>query len=200
MNTTQLMIAVAVIVAVLALGAWLLSRQRRSADLRRRFGPEYDRTVRQMGDASRAESQLEARSARVSALEIRSLSTDERETFGERRRKAQAQFVDDPLAAVSAADRLVAEVMQARGYPMSDFERRAEDVSVDHPEVVGEYRSAHAIAQRQGDGQASTEDLRRAMVHYRALFAELLETPTPDQGSPGETAAEPASTGGSRRA
>jgi len=97
MNTTQLMIAVAVIVAVLALGAWLLSRQRRSADLRRRFGPEYDRTVRQMGDASRAESQLEARSARVSALEIRSLSTDERETFGERWRKAQAQFVDDPL-------------------------------------------------------------------------------------------------------
>jgi hypothetical protein len=169
-------IAAAVIVA--AIVAVFLMRRQRSERLRRRFGPEYDRTVRDIGGIRKAEAALEARAARVARLHIRPLSPEDAQQFSEGWRVVQAQFVDDPQGAVAQADRLVGEVMHARGYPVGEFEQRVEDISVDHPSVVKNYRAARAIAQQHARGQANTEDLRQAMVHYRALYAELLDQPT----------------------
>ncbi len=167
-------IVVAVIVVIAIAGAlWAFTQRRRSTDLRRRFGPEYDREVREHGRRG-AETELERRERRVEALEIRPISREDRERFGEEWRVVQARFVDDPRGAVTDADRLVGEVMRTRGYPVGDFEQRAADISVDHPHVVENYRAAHEIALRHKRGEASTEDLRKAMVHYRALFEELL--------------------------
>ena len=146
------------------------------------FGPEYDRARQEHPDQRSAERELEERKERVEQLHIRSLSSDERDQFVERWRSAQAQFVDDPAGATRVADALIGEIMQARGYPVGDFEQRAADVSVDHPGVVEHYRAAHAIALRTDRGQADsgdTEDLRQAFVHYRALFDDLLEVEAP---------------------
>jgi hypothetical protein len=176
---TQLMwiIAAAVVVAVIV--ALLALRRQRSERLRQRFGPEYERTVREAGDVRKAEAALEARAARVKRLHIHPLSARDAQQFSEAWRVVQAQFVDDPRGAVTQADHLVGEIMQARGYPVAEFQQRVEDISVDHPSVVMNYRAARSIAESHARGQASTEDLRQAMVHHRALFAELLgQAPT----------------------
>jgi FtsZ-interacting cell division protein ZipA len=167
-------IVAVVIVALLVAGAILWSRRRRSEHLREHFGPEYERAVEAKGDRAKAEADLAERQKRVEKLNIRPLEPAERREFSARWDDVQARFVDDPPRAVAFADALLGDVMKARGYPVSDFEQRAGDVSVDHPVVVDHYHKAHDIAVRQGRGQASTEDLRQAMIHYRALFDNLV--------------------------
>jgi len=178
MNPVVWLVLAVVVVAVALAAVWLSSRRRRSDELRDAFGPEYDRAVQEHGERGDAERDLAARAERVEQLHIRSLSEDESAHFAEAWRGVQAHFVDDPEVAIAQADELVAEVMQSRGYPMGNFEQRAADVSVDHPRVVENYRAAHAIASRSATGDDTpTEDLRQAMVHYRALFDELIGTP-----------------------
>ena len=155
--------------------AFVIMRNRRSEELRRRFGPEYERAVQEKGDVRKAEATLQARATRVERLHIRTLTSEDAKRFSDEWRRVQAEFVDDPANAVTQADRLVGEVMTARGYPVGDFEQRVEDISVDHPNVVMNHRAARDIAEQHARHAASTEDLRQAMVHYRALFAELLE-------------------------
>jgi hypothetical protein len=170
-------ILVAVLVIVAAVAVAYALRERRSRALREGFGPENERTLHEHDDDRRAaEGELQERQERRAELDIHELGPDERERYAERWRHAQRRFVDEPAVSVADADGLVREVMQARGYPVDeDFERRAADVSVDHPEVVDHYRSAHEISLRTASGDGSgTEDLRQAMVHYRALFSELL--------------------------
>lgn len=172
------LVPILLILVVIAVGVavWLYTQKRKTEALRGAFGPEYERAVQETGDRRKAEEALEERKERVEKLRIRALAADERERFAGRWRSAQAQFVDDPRGAIAEADRLVAEAMQARGYPVGDFEQRAADISVDHPGVVEHYRAAHAIAQKSDHDEAETEDLRQAMVHYRALFEDLLES------------------------
>jgi len=178
MDQHQMLILVAVIVIaviVVAAIAFATSRKRRSMKLKERFGPEYDRVLQKEGDPRKAEGVLEFRQKRREKFHIRPLSAAGKASFGIRWKEVQARFVDDPRGAVTVADSLVTDVMQARGYPIGEFEQRAADLSVDYPVIVDNYRAAHTIAARHGAGQASTEDLRQAMVHYRALFQELLE-------------------------
>ena len=175
MPDATLIIVAVVIIAILVAAVWWYSMRQRSAKLQERFGPEYERTVAEKGDTRKAEDELTDRQKRVSKLEIKPLAADERRRFNDEWRAVQARFVDDPSAAVRDADTLVGRVMEARGYPVGDFEQRAADVSVDHPTVLEHYRAAHAVALRHAQGQASTEDLRQAMVNYRALFDELLD-------------------------
>ncbi len=172
MDPKMIIIIAVVVVAVLAI-AWSLARKRRSEALRERFGPEYERTVRERGPA-RAESELLERKQRVDKFQIRELGAAERERFITEWRAVQARFVDDPKGSVGEADTLVTRVMQARGYPMSDFDQRAADISVDHPRVVDNYRAAREIALRHRRGEATTEDMRNAIIYYRSLFDELL--------------------------
>jgi cytoskeletal protein RodZ len=174
---------VLLVVAILAVGVavWMFMQKRRSQELREDFGPEYGRTVEEYGDRSQAEKELRERKERIEELNIRPLPPSQRHEFAEAWRGAQARFVDDPPQAIAEADRLVAEVMEARGYPMGEFEQRAADVSVQHPDVVQNYRAAHEIAQRSERGAAGTEDLRQAMVHYRALFEDLLDVRETEQ-------------------
>jgi hypothetical protein len=167
-------IIVGVFIVIAALG-FLVVRTRRTRRLRARFGPEYDRVVSEAGGVRQAEGVLEFREKRREQFAIRPLSPSDRATYKAKWDEVQSKFVDDPRQSVGVADRLVNEVMRARGYPMSDFDQRAADISVDHPIVVENYRAAHTIALRHDRGHADTEDLRRAMVHYRALFEELLD-------------------------
>ena len=178
MSTTMIIVLAVAVVAVLAIAAaaWIFMQKRRTERLRSRFGPEYERVVGTGEDRRRAESVLEERQKRVEELDIQSLSLEERRRFAQAWTREQARFVDDPKGAVAEADRLIGEVMKTLGYSVGDFEQRAADISVDHPMVVENYRSAHQIAIRDRRGEAGTEDLRKAMVHYRALFEELLET------------------------
>jgi len=171
-----IVVAVVVLVAVVGAVAAIDSRRRRTKQLRQRFGPEYDRAVERHGRRKEAETELAAREERRRGLDIRPLEREQRERFAEQWRDVQGRFVDAPQEAVRESDRLVREVMRQRGYPVDDFDQRAEDVSVDHPHVVENYRAAGRIAERNQRGEASTEDLRQATVHYRALFEELLET------------------------
>jgi len=177
MNPTLLVVIVVAAIIIIA-AIVFVTNKRRSDELRERFGPEYDRAVQELGGRRAAEPELESRVKRVEKLDIRPLKPADRMRFEQTWRATQAHFVDDPTAAVGEADRLVGDVMAARGYPVGDFEQRAADVSVDHPEVVEHYRAAHGIAVRQRQGQANTEDLRQALVDYRALFDDLLETST----------------------
>ena len=177
-DTTLMIITAVVVVAALAL-AWLYVASRRRQRLRTRFGSEFERTAHDLGSEKRAEAVLAEREKRVSGYKIRDLSPEEQGRFSEAWRRVQALFVDDPASAVTEADLLVTEVMNARGYPMGDFERRAEDLTVGHADVVHHYRSAREIAVRHSRQSASTEDLRQALVHYRALFGELLGTSHP---------------------
>ena len=176
METWQVaVIVVAVLVAVAI--AWIAVQRQRTDRLTKQYGPEYQRTVESAGgDQREAERDLDARQERVKGFELRALSADESDRYLASWKESQANFVDDPAGAISEADSLVQEVMQARGYPMADFEQRAADISVDHPRVLDEYRAAHNIADRHAAGGVETEDLRQAMVHYRALFDDLLET------------------------
>src|SRR5207248_1048076 len=153
----------------------MATRKRRSQKLREQFGPEYDRVVRSEGDPSKGEQVLEFRQKHREKLKIRQLSPTDRSSFRYRWNEVQARFVDDPKGAVTLAEALVTDVMQAGGYPIAEFNQQAADISADHPVVVQNYRAAHAIALRHGRGQAGTEDLRNAMVHYRVLFQELLD-------------------------
>ena len=174
MNTET---AIVVIVALLVVSAVLVFmwRQRRTQELRDRFGPEYDRAVEDRGNRSRAESELRKREKRVDRLPIRPLQPDQRVQYTRKWNEQQARFVDEPRQAVVEADHLIEEVMRERGYPVTEFDQRAADVSVDHPRVVDNFRTAHEIAVRQERGEANTEDLRRAMICYRDLFRELVE-------------------------
>ena len=178
MNQNQILaLVVIVLVIVIAAIAWAALRKRRSAKLRERFGPEYDRVLQREGSERKAEGVLEFREKRREKFKIRPLAPSDRSSFAVRWNEVQARFVDDPRGAVTVADSLVTDVMQARGYPIGEFEQRAADLSVDHPVVVENYRKAHEIALRHSSGRASTEDLRQAMVYYRALFQELLDEP-----------------------
>jgi len=169
------MIAVIVGVVVLALLGVLVFQRQRSQELRARYGPEYERTVNTVGDKRRAESELLKRQERVEHLDIVPLSAQQQNAYLQQWRGVQTRFVDDPKAAVTDADRLVEDVMKTRGYPISNFDQRAADLSVHHPRVVENYRAARDIALRHRRGEATTEDLRQAMVHYRGLFQDLLE-------------------------
>lgn len=173
-------IAAIVVVVLIVLAVIIVSVKRsRSARLRRKFGEaEYDRTVAIRGDKSKAEELLEARTERVQSFHLRELSVADRARFQEAWASVQARFVDGPVGAVTEADQLVGDLMATRGYPVGDFETRAADISVDHPLVVQNYRAGHDIALRHLKGQASTEDLRRAMIHYRTLFDDLVGEPT----------------------
>jgi len=172
-NQTVLLILVVALVVV-AIGAVLYYRSRQSRHLRSRFGPQYDRAVEESGGRGKAEADLHKLEQRVSKFDIRPLTATGRDRFVSSWREVQATFVDDPAAAVTRADRLLGDVMQARGYPLGEFEQQAADLSVDHPVVVEHYRAAHDIALRQERGQATTEDLRQAMIHFRTLFDDLL--------------------------
>lgn len=177
-----LLIALLVLVVLVAL-AFVAGQQRRSAELKERFGPEYDHAVATVGDRRKAEAELVSRTKRVKAFDIHPLTAEQRDRFATRWRDTQAHFVDDPSGAIREADKLVNEVMTARGYPMEDFDSRVADISVDYAPVVTNYRAAHDIAVRNERGAASTEDLRQAMVHYRSLFNELLETDSGDKAA-----------------
>jgi hypothetical protein len=176
----KLIALVAAVIVIIAVLAWLYVRKRRSTtqDLRQKFGPEYDRAVLTHGSERKAQSKLEDREKRVEKLNIRDVDPTEHERFSKRWEAVQSRFVDSPKGAVAEADDLVSSVMKARGYPVSDFDQRAADISVDHPRVVTNYRSAHEIALRVGKDQATTGDLRTAMIHYRSLFEELVQVPT----------------------
>lgn len=180
MNILIPVIVAIIIIVLLVMLFRVMTARRRSSTLRERFGSEYDRTVDSTGGRRDAESELEQREERVEALDIRPLSDEDRGRFSQSWQDLQSQFVDDPAGAVTHADQLVADVMETRGYPVGDFDQRAADVSINHPGVVENYRVAHEIAVSHFKGEATTEDLRQAMVHYRALFDDLL----------GETAAQ----------
>jgi hypothetical protein len=173
-STIMILVVAAVVIVAVAVAVWLYMQKRRTTRLRSRFGPEYNRTVHTEGSNRQAERVLEEREKRIKQIEVKPLSDQEREKFAQAWEQEQAHFVDQPREAVNNADRLVTEVMEARGYPMGDFDQRAADVSVDHPVVVENYRIAHNIAVRNRKEPVSTETLREAMIHYRALFADLL--------------------------
>jgi hypothetical protein len=180
-------LSVVLVVIVIAVISWLFIRQKQSQRLQRRFGPEYGRTVNELGGRGKAESELKERENRVARLNITPLAPAEAGRFTQAWNSLQGRFVDNPKAVVSEADHLVRELMEKRGYPMGDFERRAADISVDHPSVVATYRAAQEIAARDERGEADTEELRKAVVHYRTLFDELLETkPVDSVDSPAE--------------
>jgi hypothetical protein len=178
---TGLLITILVIVVIVVLVAVLLGQRGRTQRLQQRFGPEYQRTVARTGDRRSAEADLAAREQRRRELNIVALEPAARDRYVEAWRVTQGRFVDDPAAATREADTLVAEVMRDRGYPVDDFEQRAADVSVDHPQVAENYRAAHAIHQANEQGLASTDDLRQAFVHYRSLFAQLLDVEGDDR-------------------
>jgi hypothetical protein len=181
MNPTLIMLAVVTTLVITVLLVWLYLRKRKktTAKLRGRFGPEYERAVQTHGSERRAEAKLVDREKRVEKLKIRDLDPAERERFMGQWQAVQSRFVDYPKGAVTEADELVSLLMQTRGYPVADFDQRAADISVDHPLVVDHYRSAREIALRLRKGEASTEDLRTAMIHYRSLFEELVQVRTP---------------------
>src|SRR5918911_4392158 len=174
---TWVWIVIAVAAAIVLLGiVWSATRAKRSRALQDTFGGEYDRTLEATGSRREAERELRQRQKQHEQLDIRPLSPESRERYVRRWQSTQTRFVDDPKGAVAEADALVQEVMQERGYPTRDFERRVADISVDHPDLVEKYRTAHGIAEASERGEASTEDMRHSVRHYRALFAQLLET------------------------
>jgi hypothetical protein len=179
MNTIWIIATAVLVMALLALAAWFLSQKRKqSARLQQRFGAEYGRTVGELGGRTQAETELKAREERVGLLAITPLAPAEAARFSQAWNALQGRFIDNPKGVVVQADQLVRELMVKRGYPMGDFERRAADISVDHPAVVENYRAAQAIAARDERGEADTEELRKAVVHYRVLFDEMLEIRT----------------------
>jgi hypothetical protein len=178
---TGLLIAILVILVIVVVAAVLWGQRRRTGRLQQQFGPEYQRTVARTGDQRAAEADLAARQERRRELDIVALEPAARDRYVESWRTTQGRFVDDPAAATREADTLVAQVMRDRGYPVDDFDQRAADVSVDHPQVAENYRAAHAVFQANEQGLASTDDLRQAFVHYRSLFAQLLDVEGDDR-------------------
>jgi hypothetical protein len=188
--TNTLIFAVLLIALGIAVVVWFVMQKQRSAKLKQRFGPEYDRAVVDFGGRTRAEAELLKREQRVARLKIVPLTPADAARFSQAWSTLQGRFIDSPKGVVVEADQLVRELMEKRGYPMGDFERRAADISVDHPGVVSNYRAAQVIATRDASGEVDTEELRKAVIHYRTLFDELLEakplTPnmTADRGIP----------------
>ena len=181
-NTATLWIIVgAIALAIMVIGIIVSQRRARlrRAELKQQFGPEYDRAVQEFGGPARAERVLNARTRRVEHFKSRELSVADRSRFGAAWTRIQAQFVDDPAVAVASAGELINEVMRARGYPTDGFDQRVADLSVEHPGVVQHYRAAQALYESNRSGQGNTEELRQAVVHYRALFADLLREPMP---------------------
>lgn len=176
METNTMTIVLAIIVAVIigVLISMAFNRRQRTRRLQQRFGPEYERTLNEMGDRRQTEQELEARLEHVQTLDIRPLSREEIDHHIKEWRTTQAEFVDEPLFALQKADRIIREVMKARGYPVEDFEQRVADISVDYPELVTDYRGLHLIAVKEEDEQVSTEEMRKAMVHGRDLFERLV--------------------------
>ena len=188
---TWVWIVIGVIVAIVVLGVVFSAlRTRRSRSLQDQFGREYDRIVEKAGGRREAERELAERQKRHDELELRPLSQDARDRYLQQWQVTQGRFVDDPTGAVSEADDLVQRVMRDRGYPVDDFEQRAADISVEHPELVEKYRTANGIARASERGEASTEDLRHSVRHYRALFVELLEVDDGGDASTRDRAAE----------
>src|ERR1700678_1546180 len=179
MDPKFLMLA-GVVIIVIVVVAWMYARKRRNttATLRKEFGPEYDRAVLVHGTGRKAEAKLEDREKRAEKFHVRDLDPGGLELFLTRWESVQPRLGDPQKGSVAKADDLVSTLMKARGYPVSDFDQRAADISVDHPRVVENYRSAHEIALRVGKDAATTEDLRTAMIHYRSLFEELVQAPT----------------------
>lgn len=178
-STTQIAIVLAVAVLVVAgIGILLFTRKRRTERLRTQFGgAEYTRAVKEGGGQRQAEAALDQRAQRVEGFHLRPLAPGDRTRFIESWSRVQARFVDGPGSAVVDADQLLGDVMTTRGYPVSNFEQRSADISVDHPLVIENYRAAHQCAVRQVRGEANTEELRKAMIHYRTLFEELVREP-----------------------
>ena len=177
MNTTYIVIALVLVLVVIA-GAVLMpkfAQRQRSARLHDQFGAEYDRTVQVLGDEKKAQAELIERQKHVKALDIKPLSASEGERYVAEWSEVQSRFVDEPGQAIIDADRLIMEVMSLRAYPVSDFEQRAADISVTHPNFVSNYRAAREIAVKNETFEANTEELRQALIHYRSLFEELLE-------------------------
>jgi hypothetical protein len=172
-------VVVIVLIIVVAVALYMRNRRKTTAGFRKRFGAEYDRAVLEHGSERKAETKLADRETRVENLKIRALTAAERGRFSADWQSVQSRFVDHPKSAVTEADELVSSLMQARGYPVADFDQRAADISVDHPRLVENYRSAHGVAVRLGRDEASTEDLRTAMIQYRSLFDELVEEQAP---------------------
>ena len=177
--TLTLIFAVFLIALGTAVVVWFVMQKQRSAKLKQRFGPEYDRAVIDFGGRTRAEAELLKREQRVSRLKIVALTPEDAARFSQAWSTLQGRFIDSPKGVVVEADQLVRELMEKRGYPMGDFERRAADISVDYPGVVSNYRAAQLIATRDASGEADTEELRKAVIHYRTLFDELLEASKP---------------------
>ena len=182
MDNTLLIVLLAIALIVIAAGAWFYYQRISSKRLKERFGPEYDRTVERLDNRDVAEKELRDREARVTRFKIVPLSREDSQRYRDKWTGVQAQFVDEPKVAVSEANFLIQEVMRKRGYPVSDFEQSAADLSVEHPVVVENYRVAYAVAERNKRGAADTEELRRAFVSYRALFEDLLDTGLADSG------------------
>jgi len=180
---SRVIVSVIVIALIIVVGMTLYVRERRktTAGLRKRFGPEYDLAMLEHGSQHKAEAKLVDRETRVETLKIRELGATERERFLAEWHSVQSRFVDHPKGSVTEADELVSSLMQARGYPVADFDQRAADLSVDHPRLVEYYRSAHGVAMRLAGDKASTEDLRTAMIEYRSLFDELVQGQTPGE-------------------
>lgn len=179
----KFIIGLVVILAIILIGVavYVSNRRKTTTKLRERFGSEYDRAVLQHGSESKAQANLEQRETRVDNLTIRELTTLERERYLANWQAVQSRFVDHPRGSVTEADELVSSLMRDRGYPVADFDQRAADISVNYPRVVEHYRSGHAVAMRVGSDDATTEDLRTAMIQYRTLFEELLQTRTPTE-------------------
>jgi len=176
MSISTLIVIVVVAIAVV-IGMAYFVRNQRSQRLKSRFGPEYSRAVQETGSQTKAEAKLEKLQKRVERFKINPLSPADRAECTATWQKVQARFVDDPRGALTEADQLIQRIMTTRGYPISDFEQRAADISVDHPAVVEHYRAGHEISLRHAQGRVSTEDMRQAMIHYRTLFADLADTP-----------------------
>ncbi|MPZ51003.1 MAG: hypothetical protein GEU75_17165 [Dehalococcoidia bacterium] len=175
MDTTLIISLIGIGIAIaIAVSLWIGSNKKRTAHLKDRYGDEYERTVTESDRRGEAEKELMAREERVKRLHIKELTDEQRDRFGDEWRLVQVRFVDDPGATIKDADTLVQKVMDARGYPITDFDQQAADISVDHPEVVSNYRAAHTIALEHERDGAGTESLRQAVIHYRALFSELL--------------------------
>jgi hypothetical protein len=176
-DTKQIIFAVVLVLVIIAAILIVVSaRRRRSKRLHDQFGPEYDHTVKAMGGVKKAQTELDERQKHVQTLDIRPLSVSERERYLADWTAVQSKFVDEPGQAIVDADRLIIEVMQVRAYPVSNFEQRAADISVKYPTLVSNYRAAREIAIKNEQHQASTEELRQAMIYYRSLFEELLKT------------------------
>ena len=174
-NITLIVVVAVLLLVVVGVVSMVTARRRRTKRLEERFGPEYDRAITEIGDQNQAEKELEERIAHVKALNIRPLSAEEANSYALEWQDTQRLFVDEPLKALQKADRLIREVMKARGYPVEDFEQRVADISVNYPELVTDYRGLHRIAIKEVKDKVSTEDMRQAMVHGRALFEDLMK-------------------------